>query len=116
MRSIGWEGVKLKRNKNINSPHIDWSIKTIEYPGDANASDLTPNFGRPHIVLLGAGASKAAFPNGDKKGRQLPLMPDFIETVGMEALAEKTGIPWQQRNFEDFYNDLFKDPHKTPVR
>jgi len=27
------------------------------------------NMGRPHLVLLGAGASKAALPSGDRNGR-----------------------------------------------
>jgi hypothetical protein len=30
----------------------------------------------PHVVLLGAGASKAALPNGDLHGRQVPLLRD----------------------------------------
>ena len=29
--------------------------------------------GKPHVVILGAGASAAAFPNGDKNGNKLPL-------------------------------------------
>ena len=32
---------------------------------------------RPHLVVLGAGASRAAFPDGDKNGKRLPLMADF---------------------------------------
>ena len=35
--------------------------------------------GRPHVVILGAGASYAAFPNGDMHGRKLPLMNNFVE-------------------------------------
>jgi hypothetical protein len=37
----------------------------------------------PHVVLLGAGASLAAFPNGDANGNKLPLMNDLIATVGI---------------------------------
>ena len=32
----------------------------------------------PHVVMLGAGASVAAFPNGDKNGRKVPLMKDLV--------------------------------------
>ena len=32
----------------------------------------------PHVVILGAGASLAAFPDGDKNGRKLPLMNDIV--------------------------------------
>lgn len=88
----------------------------MEYPGDADAADLTPNWERPHVVLIGAGASYAAFPNGDKNGKKLPLMQGFVETVGMEPLAEKTGIPWQNRNFEDFYSELYDTPGTEGVR
>lgn len=32
-----------------------------------------------HIVLLGAGASRDAFPKGDTDGRQLPVMDDLAD-------------------------------------
>ena len=38
---------------------------------------LKPSFGGPHVVLLGAGASRAVCTNGDKHGRKLPLMSDL---------------------------------------
>ena len=28
---------------------------------------------RPHVVILGAGSSYAAIPNGDKYGRKIPV-------------------------------------------
>ncbi len=40
-------------------------------------------FGRPHVVILGAGASLAAFPNGDANGISLPLMYNFIKKLGL---------------------------------
>lgn len=43
----------------------------------------------PHVVLLGAGASLAAFPNGDAKGNKLPLMSDFVATVGLTELLKR---------------------------
>jgi hypothetical protein len=39
--------------------------------------------GKPHVVILGAGASYAAFPNRDRNGRKLLLMNNFIETVNV---------------------------------
>ena len=42
---------------------------------------LGPKNSRPHLVILGAGASYAAFPNGDKNGRKLPLMNNIVEEV-----------------------------------
>jgi hypothetical protein len=43
-------------------------------------------------------------------------MINLIETIGMEKLADRSGIPWQGRNFEDFYADLHTDSSKTSVR
>jgi len=38
--------------------------------------------GRPHVVVLGAGASKAAFPKGDKNGKLVPLLDDLPDIIG----------------------------------
>ncbi|MCU0649031.1 MAG: hypothetical protein MUF00_13605 [Gemmatimonadaceae bacterium] len=61
---------------------------------------------RRHLVLLGAGASCAATPHGDAKGRRLPVMNNFVETVGVGSLLDKAGIDWAKRNFEDVYSEL----------
>jgi hypothetical protein len=61
--------------------------------------------GRPHIVVLGAGASRANCPNGDKNGKVLPLMQDFTETLGLKALLAEWDIDPDQ-NFEEIFSDL----------
>lgn len=33
--------------------------------------------GRPHIVILGAGATMAAIPNGDRNGKRCSVMKGF---------------------------------------
>lgn len=43
--------------------------------------------GKPHVVILGGSASYAAFPQGDKHGRMLPLMNNLIETLGIEDIV-----------------------------
>ena len=35
----------------------------------------------PHVVILGAGASRASFPDGDKNGIELPLMCDLAQKL-----------------------------------
>ncbi len=60
----------------------------------------------PHVVILGAGASLAAMPNGDKHGRILPLMNNIVEVVGLQPLLDKFGLEYQGDNFEAFYDDL----------
>ena len=42
----------------------------------------SPERTRPHVVILGAGASKAAFGRGDANGRKVPLMNELPEVLG----------------------------------
>jgi hypothetical protein len=73
----------------------------IEDPGDL----------RPHIVLLGAGAGRAAFPKGDTAGRSLPVMDDLVDVVGLQPLVEKAGPEdAKERNFEAIYGRLALEP------
>lgn len=62
--------------------------------------------GRPHVVILGAGASLAALPEGDKNGNKLPLMNNLISIVGLEPLLKKAGISYKSRNFEEIYSEI----------
>jgi hypothetical protein len=59
----------------------------------------------PHVVILGAGASRACCPNGDKNGRQLPVMVDFVEKVGVAAVIKQAGYD-PAGNFEKIYSDI----------
>lgn len=45
-----------------------------------------------HVVILGAGASLAAFPNGDRNGAQLPLIKNFVDVVGLAGLLQANNI------------------------
>lgn len=72
--------------------------------------------GKPHVVILGAGASYAAFPNGDKNGRKLPLMNNLVQTLGLQDLISSTGLSFSSDNFEDIYSDLHRKPELTGIR
>jgi hypothetical protein len=67
----------------------------------------------PHVVILGAGASRAALPKGDALGKVLPLMSDFVETVGLGPLLIEHGIERERADFESLYDDLVSSG-KTP--
>lgn len=41
-----------------------------------------PRYGKPHVVILGAGASKAACPDGDRNGRLVPTMQELPSILG----------------------------------
>ena len=71
---------------------------------------------RPHVVILGAGASCAAFPNGDKNDRTLPLMNNFIETVGVGDILSHVEIDFASSNFELIYSELYKDSKYDGIR
>jgi hypothetical protein len=60
----------------------------------------------PHIVIVGAGGSRAACPNGDRNGRQLPVMADLVDTVGLRPLIERAGVQAGFYDFEALYSDL----------
>jgi len=60
----------------------------------------------PHVVILGAGASLAAFPEGDTKGKKLPLMNNLIDVIGLDGLFNELKIDYSNRNFEDIYSEL----------
>lgn len=64
------------------------------------------SFGGPHVVIVGAGASRAAFPDGDRNGKRLPLMTDLVATLGLESLLENNGIAYTGRNFEEIFGEL----------
>lgn len=62
---------------------------------------------RPHVVLLGAGASRATCPNGDANGKLLPLMADFANVLGLNPLFEKMRVDPHQ-NFEELFSELYE--------
>ena len=61
---------------------------------------------RPHVVILGAGASCAAIPDGDKYGRKISAMSGFIEKLGLEDILSKVDLITESNNLEDIYMEL----------
>ncbi len=72
---------------------------------------LAPHVKRPHVVILGAGASRAACPNGDRHGQKLPLMKDLVSIVGIEAVLRQAGVSEPYDDFEAIYSGLTRDSH-----
>lgn len=79
-----------------------------DYTREEEIKDLTMR--RPHVVILGAGASLAAFPNGDPFGKKLPLMNNLVSVVGLTQLLGEAGVGDLDRNFEVIYSELSSDP------
>lgn len=61
---------------------------------------------RPHIVILGAGASKAGLPAGDANGRQLPIMDNLVDVLDLTATLNEFGVTFKNRNFESIYSSI----------
>jgi len=59
---------------------------------------------RPHLIILGSGASVAAFPNGERNGVKLPVMKNFVSTLNLRELLDNAGINYEQENFEVVYS------------
>jgi len=72
--------------------------------------------GKPHVVILGAGASRAAFHSGDKNGVRLPLMDDFVDVLGLNDLLSQSGINLETVNFEDIYDQLHQNETHRETR
>lgn len=72
--------------------------------------------GKPHVVILGAGTSLAACPNGDATGKRLPLMMNFVEVLGLSDLLKKGGVDYEGRNFEDIYDHLHRNDSYVEIR
>ena len=76
----------------------------------------SPKSERHHVVILGAGASRAAFQFGDRNGQKLPVMKDFVKVVGLADLLATNGINPPFDNFETIYSDIATDTSKAALQ
>lgn len=70
---------------------------------------------RPHTVILGAGATVAAIPNGDKNGRHSSVMKGLIEKLDMTDILKDVKLFTQSDNLEDIYSELYERPECREV-
>src|SRR5687767_14680490 len=68
----------------------------------------------PHVVLLGAGASLAATPRGDRFGRPVPLMNNLVEVLQLQPILDDAGIRGSG-NFEELFGQLSDDQANAPI-
>jgi hypothetical protein len=68
----------------------------------------------PHVVILGAGASRAAFPDGDANGIRLPVMADLVTLLDLTSLLVEAGYD-PARNFETLYSTIHASYPNSPV-
>jgi len=64
---------------------------------------------KKHLVILGAGATLAAtLRNPEKNGKQLPLMKNIVDVVGLNDIVDTLpqSIKNLKTNFEKMYSSL----------
>ncbi len=70
---------------------------------------------RPHLFILGAGATKATIPNGDKYGRESPVMENFLQKMGINGLLKNVILETSSNNIETIYSELVEKPEYANV-
>lgn len=60
----------------------------------------------PQLVILGAGASFAAIPQGDRNGKKLSCMDGFVKNMGLSHIMEGVELHTTSENLEDIYTEL----------
>ena len=71
---------------------------------------------RPHVVVLGAGATVAAIPNGDKCGQKSSVMDGFIDELEMSSVIESINLKTNSTNLEDIYTELHERSDCDDIR
>jgi hypothetical protein len=66
-----------------------------------------------HVVLLGAGASKASMPKGDKNGKIIPLMNELNKLPVIKQILEANEAELGDKTFEEFYSLLTDEESNT---
>ena len=71
---------------------------------------------RAHTVILGAGATMAAIPNGDKNGKKSAVMNGMIQKLALDDLLKNVKLDTKSDNIEDIYSELYaKTEYKAIV-
>lgn len=65
---------------------------------------------RAHTVILGAGATVATIPNGDKHGKKSSVMNGLIEKLQLSDILSGIKLNTKSDNLEDIYSELYNRP------
>ena len=94
---------------------MDHLMNSTEHLYTKNEQINDVSIKKPHLVILGAGASLQAFPNGDKNGKKLPLMNNLVEVCELDSLLDSYQIEWRGKNFEIIYSELKKESNLSKL-
>ena len=68
-----------------------------------------------HTVILGAGATIAAIPNGDKNGKNSSVMNGLLKKLNLEDLLWGVELQTKSENLEDIYSELYEREEYSAV-
>lgn len=63
-----------------------------------------------HTVILGAGATIAAIPNGDKNGKKSSVMKGLMQELNMSNVLDGVTLKTTSDNLEDIYSEMYCRP------
>lgn len=82
-----------------------------------NQATISKGFStRPHVVLLGAGASVAALPKGDKYGLLIPTMNNIIEVLGLNKILSEISLENKSSDLEIIFSELSENPENASIK
>lgn len=70
---------------------------------------------RPLVVILGAGATIAAIPNGDKFGKRCSVMQGFIDNLGLRSILREVELETKSDNLEEIFTELKSKPNCSRI-
>jgi hypothetical protein len=72
-----------------------------------------PRHSRPHMVLLGAGATRAALPGGDANGKNVPLLAEVADLLGLDQYFPAKLRDLARTDFEAAFSSLHEAGHEN---
>lgn len=63
-------------------------------------------FMKPHVVILGAGATIATIPDGDRNGNRSSVMNGLLKKLDLDILVKDIKLNTDSDNLEDIYSEL----------
>jgi hypothetical protein len=97
LNSSNRKGMLPAMENNSADHDAEWSI-------EREITDVRMQ--KPHFVLLGAGDSKAALPDGDKNGRAVPLLREVSEELSLVDLFPGDLCDLALDDFEAAYSEM----------
>jgi NAD-dependent SIR2 family protein deacetylase len=70
---------------------------------------------QPHLVILGAGATMAAIPDGDNNGKKSAVMKGFLKEINKEEIIKDIPLECNSNNVENIYSELHEKPEYNHV-